>query len=128
MQANIPLNVLNVINDERWKGSKLIMLKDDHVRPSAEELGRNSVWLKPICQYSPKKVRGLKKALKCSMQVLYLSLGASTFLSWFSLLFMCWADRYSTMNIFVCMRCFSVLGSPYVHTFSGEGSISLLPY
>ena len=63
MKANIPLNVLNVINDGRWKGSKLIILQNDHVRPSAEELGRNSVWLMPICQYSPKKARGLKKDL-----------------------------------------------------------------
>ena len=58
IRANMTLEAVNVIKDENWKGGALLLLDDMMGRPSATVLARNRMWLEPIVQHCPKKVRG----------------------------------------------------------------------
>ena len=57
MKNNIPLTVLNVINDDTWSGGPLIRVKDQITRPAARELAENAMWLLPMVRRSPAKAR-----------------------------------------------------------------------
>ena len=57
MKNNIPLTVLNVINDDTWSGGPLIRLKDKISRPTARELAGGAMWLLPMVRRSPAKAR-----------------------------------------------------------------------
>jgi hypothetical protein len=57
IKNNIPLTVLNVINDDTWSGGPLIRVKDQISRPSARELAGNAMWVLPMVRRSPAKAR-----------------------------------------------------------------------
>lgn len=58
MRANMTVEVLNVIMQDEWKGGALILLDDMMARPAATVLARNKMWLQPLVQHCPKRVRG----------------------------------------------------------------------
>lgn len=55
MRNHLTPAVVEMIQDENWKGSELIVLESMVTRPSAHELSTNYVWAKPLAMASPSK-------------------------------------------------------------------------
>jgi hypothetical protein len=60
IHANLSVEVLTLITSDEWKGGALILLDDMISRPSATVLARNRMWLRPLVQDCPKRVRGVQ--------------------------------------------------------------------
>ena len=55
LKRNLPVALLDMINNETWAGKGCMVLGSMVTKPSAAEVAENYVFLKPMVMYSPKK-------------------------------------------------------------------------
>ena len=56
MKEHLPPVLLQMMEDESWKGGQLVQLDSDLSRPSSGEVALNYCWLKPVVLSFPESV------------------------------------------------------------------------
>ena len=51
MRANMSMQVVSVVSDPEWKGSKLIQLQNEVARPTSADLSKNTMWIRPLISH-----------------------------------------------------------------------------
>ena len=45
------MQVVSVVSDPEWKGSKLIQLQNEVARPTSADLSKNAMWIRPLISH-----------------------------------------------------------------------------